>query len=239
MKLVVTDLAHDDKDAAVGIGHAVVPFVHIGGKDSRVEPPETINLQFIEAKTIPGDDSRVIVIADFGDSEEAVAPAEMLALFALAPAPKLLDVVEVGSDRNVGFSDIKSPLLGPHTPLLLIQSGHGNGNQAYLSFDMLFVHDDRLQHIDSVFTFGESYCSYERHQDPSFTTIASPGPYRALHVSVLEHVTPTGAECGDEKPPRLRAATYQATYRWDARRQRFATPSKELDRLAKEDAKRF
>jgi hypothetical protein len=237
MKLVVTDLGPLGKDGAVG--HKVVPFTHIDGKDARSDPPDPIALQSVETMAIPGDQSRLVVLADLGPSEGEVGDAELLALFALSPAPKLLDVVEVGTDRFTGFSDAKGGLLAPATPLILVYSTHNNSNQSYLSTKMMFVRGDRFQLIDSVFTFNDGYCSYARRQEPAFAMLPDRGPYRALHVLVRESVVATGAQCGDEKAPHAHVETYQATYRWDARRQRFSTQSKELDRLAADDAKRF
>ena len=237
MKLVVTDLGPLEEHSAVG--HKVVPFAHIDGKDAKGDPPETITLRWVDVMVIPGDPSRIILLADLGPSEGQVADADLLTLFALSPAPKLLDVVEVGTDRSTGFSDVKSVMLAPRTPLILVYSAHGNSNQSYLSTKMMFIRGDRFQLIDDVFTFGDGSCSYDRTQAPSFTALAVPGPYSAVHVSVQERLAVTGAECGDEKPPRPSAATYQAIYRWDRRRGRFATRSKELDWLAEEDRKRF
>lgn len=238
IRLVVIDLGPLGKDGAVG--RKVVPFAHIDGEDAKIEPPDPINLQSVEAMAIPGDESRIITLADLGSSEGQVGDAELLALFALSPAPKLLDVVEVGTDSFTGFSDAKGGMLASRTPLILIYSTHGNSNQSYLSTKMMFVRGDRLQLIDGIFTFSDEYCSYARKQEPSFATLPGPGPYRAVRVVVRETVAATGAQCNDEKKaPRPHASVYQATYRWDAQRERFATQSKELDRLAAEGAKRF
>jgi hypothetical protein len=237
MKLVATDLGPLGKDGAVG--HKVVPFTHIDGEDARGDPPETITLAAVDALTIPGDQSRIVLLADLGPSEGFVADAVLLALFALAPAPKLLDVVEVGTDRFTGFADAKGAMLAPGVPLILVYNSHSNSDQSYLSTKMMFVRGDRFQLMGDVFTLGERACGYEHTQEPSFATLPGPGPYRALHVSVLERVAVTGEECGDQKAPRPRVATCQAIYRWDARRGRFMTRSKELDRLADKNRKAF
>jgi hypothetical protein len=237
MKRVVTDLAPGGKDGAVG--HAVVPFQHIDGKDAKGDPPETITLQSVDVMNIPGDDSRIILLADLGPSDGFVANAQLLALFALAPAPQLLDVVEVGTDRFTGLSDAEPVMLAPGAPLVLVYNSHSNSDQSYQSVKMLFIRGDRFRSIGSVFTFDERFCAYEQKQEPSFATLDGPGPYRAVRVSVLERVTVTGDDCGEEKAPRPHLAAYQAIYRWDARRQRFETRSTQLDRLAKQNEKRF
>jgi hypothetical protein len=237
MKLIVVDLAPGGKDGAVG--HRLIPFEHIDGKAAKGDPPDTIFLQFVETATIPGDPSRIMLLADLGPSEGQVADSVLLGLFALGPMAKLIDVVEVGTDRFTSFSDVKVGLLAPRTPLILVSSTHSNSNQSYVSTKMLFIRRDRFQLIDGIFTFGERGCAYDSTQEPSFTMFRGSPPYSAVHVSVRERVTLTSADCGDEKAPQPHVATYQANYRWEARGQRFVTQSKQLDRLAAEDQKRF
>jgi hypothetical protein len=237
MKLVVTDLGPIGKSGAVG--HEVVPFVHIDGKDARGDPPDPIILSNVETLPIPGDDSRIVLLADLGQADGQVGDAQLLALFALARAPKLLDIVEVGADRFTGFDDAHLSMLAPRTPLILIYNTHSNSEQTYFSTKMMFVRGDRFQLIDNVFSFGERYCSYERAQDQSFQVFPSLGPYAAVHAFVTERVKLTGAQCGEEKAPPPHVAIHQANYRWDPRRHSFTTQSKALDQLAKQDFKRF
>jgi hypothetical protein len=189
---------------------------------------------------IPGDESRIVLLADLGLAELRVDDTVLLALFALSPTPELLDVVEVGVDQFTHFRDMKPELmLAPRTPLIIIDSSHENSNQSYDASEMIFIHGARFRLIDSLFTLGDASCAQRRAQQPSFTTLADPGPYRAVHVSVEDRVAATGAECEDEKAPRPHVSTFQATYRWDAQQQRFATPSSELRRLAAENHKRL
>jgi len=238
MKRVVTDLA--PASSGGWTGHAPVALQHIEGKDAKADSQKTVTINSVGVMPIPGAPNRIVLLADLGPSEGDVADANALALFALEPEPRLLDVVEVGSDRDVGFAGDKPAMLAPRAPLILISSEHDNSNQSYQSTEMIFIRHDRFQRIDSVFAFGDAACSYRRTQTPAFTTLASPGSYRALQVTIREKVTVSGEDCGeDDKPPAPHTSVYQATYRWDARRGRFVTRSSELNRLADEDQKRF
>ena len=88
MKLAVPDLTPD------GEGHKLVPFTHIQGKDSRVDPEDSFSVAAVEVMTIPGDANRIILLADLGRSEGNVANANLMALFQLGPKPRLLNAVE-------------------------------------------------------------------------------------------------------------------------------------------------
>jgi hypothetical protein len=236
MKLVVTDLAPGDKTGAVG--HHVVPFQHVAGKDVTADPGDTVTLASVEVLTIPGDASRVVLLADLGPSDGNVANAMVLALFSLGSKPRLLDVTEVGNDRFTGLREKALPL-GGGAPLILIDSSHFNSNQAYLSTEMIFIRGDRFKLIDDIFTLNSRMCSYEQDQEPVFTTVKGPGPYREVRVRVTEKTKRTGEECNDEKPPKARARVFEGTYRWDARKRTFVTTSKALKALTDEDVKQF
>jgi hypothetical protein len=233
MKHVITDLAPDTKS-----GHALVPFRHIEGKASKTAIPDAPSIESLDVIPIPGDPSRLLVLADLGHTDEDVAEVALLCLFALGPSPKLLDVVEVGNDHSTGFQSKSLPMLAPGTPLILIWSGHNNSNQSYQVTEMIFIRRERFWLIDNLFLFGERFCAFERTQTPSFATLPDRGPYRAVHVAVRQVIKRSGEDCGDEKSPRPGRKIYQATYRWDAHKQDFVAGSRELDALSKANWKR-
>ena len=150
-----------------------------------------------------------------------------------------MDVVDVGNDRSAGFSGAPTARLAPKSSLILVASSHSNSNQSYLSTQMIFIREDRLQLINSVFAFSDKACAFDRKHVATLTPAPSPGPYRALQVEVLETVTATGADCGSDKPPPAGKKAGRAVYRWDAKVRRFVTKSKQLDELFKLDMKRF
>src|SRR5215469_12538701 len=83
MKLVVTDLAPGAKS-----GHVVVPFRHIEGKDLKTGVPDAPAIESLDAIPMPGDRSRLMLLADLGHTDEDVTDVAMLCLFALDPSPK-------------------------------------------------------------------------------------------------------------------------------------------------------
>ena len=239
LKLVVTDLARGGDGSASGT--KTVPFVHIEGKDSRIDLPDDLTVVSIEVMPVPGDPSREIMLADFGPSEGFVANAELMALFSLDPKPRLLDVTEVGSDRFVAL-ETPIKLLAPDAPLLVIESEHDNSNEAYLSSAMVTVRADKFRWIDSVFTFNVSLCSFQDFQQPTFTPRPAKGSaYASIDVRVVEETKLTGEDgCNDElKPPKPGKRVYATTYRWSSAKQDFQPTNTVLERLMQETTKRF
>ena len=227
MKLVVTDLAATPDGAS---GHKVVAFRHIEGADLKADVEDTVTLgsTSIQAIPVPGRTDRVLVLADLGGSDGNVEEAELLGLFAIDPKPRLLDVVEVGNDRWTALDDTPRTL-APGSPLIIIDSDHDNSNENYNSTEMIFIRDDRFTLIDTLFTFSVSVCAFNRTQETAYATLAAPGPYRTLRVTVTETVKRTGDECNDdEKPPPAGVHRYSGTYRWNAARGRFEAQAGQL-----------
>lgn len=231
-KLVVTDLA-DSPDGATG--NKVVAFRHIEGKDMLAPPedPITLGVPPVDMAAVPGRADRVLALVDLGASDGNVEEAEVLALVGFDPKPKLLDVVEVGNDRWTGVDTDHMPLLAPGSPLVIVDSGHSNSNESYASTDIIFLRGDRFQLIDTLFTFNESFCAFDRTEEPTYAAVAGPGPYRAVQVTVRETVKLTGEDgCSDQPAPKAGVHVYRGVYRWDAAKGRFVTHSKSLDALA-------
>jgi len=237
MKLAAPDLVRDENGAS---GHHIVPFRHIAGKDAKTDVGDMIQIIDVDPITIAGQGDRLILLADAGSSDESVAEIEFLALFALSPKPRLIDMVEVGTDRFVAVQSTTPPLLAAGSPLIVIESDHSNSNEDYNSSQMIFVRNDRFQPIDDLFTFSESFCAFRREQHSAFSVVPDQGPYKAIRASVRQTVKLTHEDgCNDQPPPRHGGTTtYSATYRWNAARQDFVADSRALDALQKANLKR-
>ncbi|HWE45738.1 MAG TPA: hypothetical protein VG407_06885 [Caulobacteraceae bacterium] len=237
LKLAVTDLARDKHGAAHG--KTVVHFDHIEGKDAYVDLPDEPTVGSIEVMAIPGDPSRELMLVDFGPSDGFVAPADLMLLFALDPKPRLLDITEVGNDRFVGWTT-PPQMLAPGAPLILIESEHDNSNQTYVSNTMVTVRADRFRWIDTVSTFSEARCGFQRLQQPSFTAQPDKAAYASIQVKVVEQTKlATDVDCGNEIVPKPSRRVFETLYRWSRAKHDFVANNRVLERLATANAKRF
>jgi hypothetical protein len=239
MKVVVTDLAPESSgDDATA--HQIVNYRHIEGKNAKTVPAGPIALEYLEPLEIHSDGkTRLVLMADLGPSDEAVAEFVLLALFDLHGKPKLLDVVEVGTDRLTGFSDHPLLPLGHRSDLIRISSDHFNSDEDFVNTELLFVRRDRFRLIDAIYTYNAKSCSYQLTEWPAVTTVADRARrYRRIVLTVPEKVAlQPDADCGDEKAPQPFVRVFHAAYRWNERRRTFATTSSSLDRLVKENGK--
>jgi len=239
MKMVVTDLVPEGTGDE-GNAQRIVDYRHIEGKNAKTAPAGDVAIQSLEPLAIHAEgQSRLILMADLGPSDEAVAEFVLLALFDIGGKPRLLDVVEVGTDRLTGFAEKPLLPLGHRSDLIHIDSDHFNSDEDFVNTELIFVRDDRFHLIDAIYTYNVKSCTYQLTEWPAVKTAADRGRrYRRIVLTVPEKVMlQPDADCGDEKAPRPFVRTFRATYRWNARRRAFVTASGNLGKLAKENGK--
>ncbi len=236
MKMVVTDLG-PASPGAEATGQQIVNYRHIEGKDSKTDPQDAVAIKYLEPLQIHADGkARLVLMADLGPSDEAVAEFVLLALFDISHKPKLLDVVEVGTDRLTGFPHKPLLPLGRRSDLIRISSDHFNSDEDFVNTELIFVRRDRFQLVDAVYTFNVRTCTYRLTESPTVRTISDRGRrYRRIVLTIPEKVALLDDDCGDEKAPRPFERTFRATYRWNARRRTFLAASSNLEKLAKEN----
>jgi hypothetical protein len=238
MRMVVTDLAPQSADAEA-TAHQIVDYRHIEGKDSKTEPQGAVAIKYLEPLEIHTDGkARLVLMADLGPSDEAVAEFVLLALFDIGGRPKLLDVVEVGTDRLTGFADKPLLPLGHGSDLIRVSSDRFNSNEDFVNTELIFVRHNRFRLVDAVYTFNVRTCTYRLTEWPAVRTLPDRGRrYRRIVLTLPEKVELLDNDCGDEQAPRPFERTFGATYRWNAQRRTFVTASGNLEKLAKENDK--
>jgi hypothetical protein len=239
MKLVVTDLA-PARAGGEATAHQIVNYRHIEGKTYKTDPAGPVAIEYLMPLELHSDGKvRLALMADLGPSDGAVAEFVLFALFDIGGKPKLLDVVEIGSDRLTGFSNTPLLPLGHGTDLIWIDSDHFNSDEDFVNTELIFVRDDRFQLVDAVFTYNSKSCTFQLTEWPSVKTLADRGRrYRRIVLTIPEKVElQRDADCGDEKAPRPFVHTFYARYRWNARRRAFVTTSSNLEKLGKENDK--
>jgi hypothetical protein len=164
--------------------------------------------------------------------------ADVLAVYSLWPRITLLDALDVKTDRFTGFWQDR-PLfpLDSRNDAFIVYSTHWNAGESYNELEMLFVDAGRLKTIASRFLYETQACGASFDETPSFRAVADPGnKYPKVLVKVKLEKEPDEAEC--EHPTRGYTRYYQALYRWDASKGKYAGGSRQLDSLDKFNEKR-
>lgn len=234
VRLIVPDMAPSGDGFA---GHDMIELRHAGGEDMQLPPEDPIRLGGLSA--IPLDGNRLLLLAELGRAAGAVEGVEPLALFDLTGTPKLLDSVDVGFDVFTAFAEPALLDLGDDS-LVMTASTHWNSSQSYLTTVLSRVDRDRIDIIDTLFTFSDTSCTFERRQVPALAVVAGADPARPdIVVTVTETTTRRDGDCGDEPPPLASTRQVVATFRWDAAEMTYKPDSDALDRLRSENVERF
>jgi hypothetical protein len=235
IKQIVTDLPQPGAGGEP-TAHQIAAYRHIEGADAKTEPAGPVAIQYFSPLEInAGGARRLLVLVDLGESDMAVAEFVLLGLFDLASKPKLLDVVEVGTDHLTGFADRPLRALGHGTDLIVVHSEHFDASMDYVNTELLFVRNDRFALAATVATTGYLSCSYRFEERPIIET--RPGqPYKQILFAVRETLRwqPDHAACDEGKLRRPFAHRFLSTFRWNTRRQAFVTRShafRQLERL--------
>lgn len=234
LREIVPDLVEAD---GVYRGKTVVPLRHVAGPDRQAEPPQEPTVADFSVLTLAGS-GRILLLVDLGMATDAAEVYAVLALFDPAGKPRLVDAADVAFDRMTWFLDPVSIDLGAGRLAVLTMSMHSNSNQAYVTTGIVLV-GDRLELVDSIFTFDETACAYERTQRLAVEVRPEGSGPAAIAATVVDTTAPTGADCGEDPAPQPATATIGVTWRWDEGEKRYRPDSDALERLAAEAAERF
>ena len=164
--------------------------------------------------------------------------AVVLAVYRLEPDARLLDALEIKTDRFTGFWEDRPVFrLSPRSDALIVYSTHWNAGESYISLDMLFVDAGRFRKIASLFLYNTQGCGVAFNAKPYFRAVADPGrKYPRVLLKVKLRKEPDGVEC--ERPTAGYTKYYQGLYRWNPAGGRYEGRSRQLDRLDKFNEKR-
>lgn len=236
-KMVIPDLAAD-KDGFYK-GGLPIDMRHIAGGDDGGSPPETTSLP--NAAVLPikaGGKDRLAMLFDLGDSPDSAEGYAVLALYDVTAKPKLLDAANVAVDRSTYFREPNKLSIGAGDDVLISMSTHFNSNQGYVSTLLILPREDRLQLVDTIYTFDENVCAYKRTQDLAFLTLDDGKPYAAIKATATDATVPSGESC-DEAAPEAASHDISVTYHWDMKASHYVKDSDAFEKLSAENAKRF
>jgi hypothetical protein len=218
-------------------GTSPIKIRPISGEADDEAPPSTGDLSSAAVLDIKaGGKERLAMLFDLGQASDSAEGFALLALYDLAGKPKLLDAVNVATDRITFFREPARLSIGAGDDAIVITSTHFNSSQGYVSTLLLMVRDDRFKLVDTINTFDENYC-YRRTQDLAFKTLADGRLYAAIKATVTDATVP-GEGCEDEQP-KASSRKISVTYRWSKKGSRHVPNSKAFERLSAENAKRF
>jgi hypothetical protein len=176
--------------------------------------------------------------ADANQGTPYEGEAVVLAVFALEPAVKLLDALEIKTDRFTSFWN-DQPLfqLDARNDAFIVESNHFNAGENYSRIDLLFVDEGRLKSITTQDLFETQGCGATFTETPVFRAIPSNKKYPDILIRVRLKKEPDESSC--KRRTRGYTKYYQGRYSWNPARRRYEGNSPQLKTLDKFNNKRI
>ena len=238
IRKIIPDLKIDPNDADVAIAHKTIPFKHLSENTPAAALESDIKLDSFQPVWIKSDGRQVLLLElslsapDANQGTNYEGEADIVAAFTMQPSIKLLDVMDVKTDRFSGFYEQPSifPLTAQNDAFLVISS-HSNAGESYNDLNVLFLNHDRIETITNIFLFDTQGCGATFTQTPSFRALPGNSKYPNVMVTIKVKKDADSQDC--DRPTRGYVRTYQALYIWNVSKREYRTTSRQLEALDK------
>jgi hypothetical protein len=242
-RTIIPDLQIDPNDADAAIGHKTIRFRHLSETKKPPALESNIKLDSFQTYWIKSDGRRVLLLELDLSAEDAnqgmnyEGEADIVAAFTIQPTIKLLDVMDIKTDRFSGFYENPTTLqLTRQSDAFLVNSSHSNAGESYNDLRVLFLNHDLFETITNIFLFDTQGCGATFTETPSFRVIGS-SRYPNIMVTVKLKKDADSQEC--DRPTRGYVKVYQALYQWNSVKHEYRTNSQELSVLDRFNQKRL
>lgn len=204
-----------------------------------VVPDGAFHVTWLSARdVVEGGRPRLLVFAEVDQSLSGTPGSALLALINPAPQPRLLDLVDVGDDRENYLDTGPTAKIGANSDLIMVSSSHLNAGEEFLIRKALFVDHDQFGVIASVFLQSLKVCGYDRVQTAAFAARPQPGAeFGSLELAVTERAKRIPEDCDPRPRGKAGVTTWRATFAWNPNKRIFATKSRALEALTKHNEK--
>lgn len=235
LKQVIPDLADDGSG-----GHLPDGIRHVND-DAEGEAPETVDIPFLNVAHLQVSGNPTLwLLTDLGGGG-TLGTYTLLSVFSDEAQPKLIDAVEVDTDRFTNFFSDEPLRVSKTDQAMLIDSNHFNSEQNYSSPELVLLRDGKLVPGAPTFlVFGVHSCHMLQEETLTMTSKASGKGYWPITATISRALTRNkdDEDCLPDDAP-SKTKTFSATFKWDAETSQYRTSSKELDQLATADENLF
>jgi hypothetical protein len=244
IRRIIPDVQIDPNDADAVIGHKTIRFKHLSDNNKPSAIESDLKLESFQAYWIKSDGRQVLLLElditaeDANQGTNYEGEADIVAAFTIQPAIKLLDVMDVKTDRFSGFYESPAVFqLNAQSDAFVVNSTHSNAGESYNDLSVLFLNHDRIETITNIFLFDTQGCNATFTETPSFRVVGGNTKYPNIMVTVKVKKDSDSEDC--DRPTRGYVKTYQALYYWNASKAEYRTNSKQLAALDSLNRKRL
>ena len=235
LRMVLPDLQMDQSASNSATAHRTIPFRNVDAKEAQ-SLEGNFNVTTFGARAIMSGGRQIVLVqldlsadgANEGTPYEG--QATLLAAFSVDPKPKLLDVMDLKTDRFTDFWDEQPVVpLNAQNEAIVVHNTHFNAGESYDDFRLMFMDGDQFKVITTISLLTTQGCGATFIETPYFR----PQPEAAKYPRILVRVKL-------QKQADLRECTrrtlgytkyYEAIFYWNSAKGRYQTNSRQLNAL--------
>ena len=237
IKMILPDLQFDATDPNSAAAHRTIPIRNIEDKEAESLEGDFSISTFGTRWTMS--DGRQVLLVQLDLAAEGLneatpyqGEASLLAAFTVDPAPKLLNVMDVKTDRFTDFWE-QQPVfqLNSQNGAFIIHNTHWNSGESYNDIRVLFLRDGRFETITSVFLLNTLGCGAHITETPNFRALPDARKYPKLLVKVTLKKEADKAECSRRTAGYTKY--YQGVFYWNPAKAEYEGNAPQLNALEK------
>lgn len=236
-RIVLPDLQFDSSDSNSATAHQTISFRNIAD-DETTELKGNFAINDFGSRWIMSGGRQIALLqldlADEGANEGTPYEGEatLVAAFNVDPTPKLLDVLDIKTDRFTDFWEAQPVFqLNAQNAAFVVNSSHFNAGESYNDVRVVFLDGERFKTIASVFLLNTQGCGATFNETPTFTAVPDGRKYPKIIVKVKVKKEADTAECNRRTPGYTKY--YQGVFTWNAPNSEYRSNSAQLKMLDK------
>ncbi|HSE31665.1 MAG TPA: hypothetical protein VLA93_08805 [Pyrinomonadaceae bacterium] len=232
LRMLLPDLQMNSTEPNAATAHRTIPFRNIEAKKAEsLEGNFTVTT--FGARLIRSGGRRILLVQQDLSAEGAnegtpyEGEAALLAAFSVEPQPKLLDVIDLKTDRFTDFWEDQPVFqLNAKNDGFVIHNTHWNAGESYDDYRLLFLDGERFKVITNIFLFNTQGCGATFTETPRFSSMPAAGKYPNIVVKVKVKKDADGEECSR----RTRGYTryYEGVFSWSTTKGNYQSNSPQL-----------
>ena len=211
---------------ADGGGLAKLP--HLGGPEASASITNPA-IRFIERIDITESGKpALLLLFDLGNADDAAQTVTVLALYDMTSAPRLLDAMDVGLDRETSLQDPSYAALSPDIGMIFLRNSHHNAGEEYLQTSLVGVWKGKLHEVDTIFSMSWNAGDRRTATTFSFTPVSNAV---AVDAAVEIRKIQCSGYCEPDSEGTAKIEHLKVRYQWDAAGSKFTRPKDAYDSI--------
>ena len=216
VKLLFADFSEDERTAT-----RTIPLRHVSGDHEEISLTGHFEPDRLDALTIRDKRGPIVIVQLDLAIDNDLSPtvyageASILAAFRLSPRPRLVDALDIKTDRWTEFVAAKPVLpIGRNQDAVVLVNNHFNSSQDYDIITAFFVDRNRLKPMFDMFLLNSRGCGATIDETFTFSTLPDPGKeYFKVAVKIQVKRQRDDPNCVPRK--RGYSRYYRGTYVWN------------------------